>query len=439
MPRGDKLGSIKKLRVTRLIKGRRKQIDVWEVRKRFTGPIVKNYRRVAYSADQAQKTMRAIEKDFADKVALLTAYRSPLTTFADLADHYETNYLKPPLWIDDRKVEGLRSWDKARRFLKPLRERFDDTLLRDINWASLAEFKSERLRTPVVIKHGRRSAVTEPGAVATGPSSSSGSRLRTPDSRPSWTETRQRSMASVHQPLKLARRMFNIAIRLGWITENPFSRGDALIIRSHERKRMRILSRLEEAKLLSFCTGRRGYLADAIMVAIDTAARQNEQLTLMVDDVHLEKRFMRIREHNAKIAEARVVPITARLVPVLERLIEQSGSARIPAGGAQASLPALRLFPPGTATRIKRTFQSVCRLAGIENFRWHDLRHTGTMRMLDAIKDPAKVMKITGHKQWSTFMVYVNIDEEIALEVANAMDAARAGLDLPIEERETVN
>lgn len=409
MPRGDKLGSIKKLRVTRLIKGRRKQVDVWEVRKRFFDPIQKNYRRVAYSAAQAQKTMRAIEDDYTDTVAKLAIPDPELRTFKELADHYEENYLQPPVWHEGHKVEGLRSWDKARRFLKPLRLAFDDKLLRDIDWATLAKFKSDRLRAPVVIKHRK------PGV---------GRKIKGEGERYDL-RTHTRSMSSVHQPLKLARRMFNVAIRLGWMTENPFSRGDALIVVSHERKRMRILSRLEEARLLSFCTGRRGYLADAIICAIDTAARQNEQLTLMVDDVHLEKRFMRIREHNAKIAESRVVPITARLLPVLERLIEQSAGAR--------------LFPPGTATRIKRTFQPLCRLAGIENFRWHDLRHTGTMRMLDAIKDPAKVMKITGHKQWSTFMVYVNVDEEIALEMATAMDAARALPELPIEERETVN
>ncbi len=402
MPRGTKSGSITKKRVTRYVNGRRKLVDIWEVRKRFDSPIAVNYRRVAYSADQATKTMRAIENDFADRISKLQTPDPELRTFSDLSKHFETNYLKPPVWHDGRKVEGMRSYIKRRNTLKQLRAVFDDQLLRDIGWAELAKFKSDRLRKPVVIKHRR------PG--------------------PGIAEydliSRTRSMASVQEPLKLARRMFNVAVRLGWLSENPFTRGDSLIVVSHERKRMRILSRIEEGKLLSFCNGRRGYLADAIVCAIDTAARQNEMVTLAVDDVYLEKRFMRIRTRNAKIEEERVVPITARLAPVLERLIEQA------AAGTHAS--GVLLFPPGTATRIKRTFQPLCRLAGIEDFRWHDLRHTGTMRMLDAIKDPAKVMKITGHRQWSTFMVYVNVDEEIAREIAGALDAAR-GADTIIE------
>ena len=411
MPRGTKDGSIIKRKVARLVKGKPRQVDVWEVRKRYTkaNGLYGQKRRVASSATQATATMRAIEKEIADELAG-QACDETTRTFSDLATHYETNYLKPPVWHDGRKVEGMRSYQKARSALRALKAAFDENPLSDIGWPDLAKFKSDRLRAPVVIKHRKPRGSS--------PTVREGSSVIEYE-----YVTRQRSMASVQQPLKLARRMFNVAMRLGWITENPFNRGDALIVISHERKRMRILSRVEEAKLLSFCTGKRGYLADAIVCALDTALRQNEQLTLSITDVYLERRLIRVRARNAKIEEERVVPVPARLAEVLERLIEQSS------GG--------RLFPPGTATRIKRNFALVCRLAGIENFRWHDLRHTATMRMLDAIKEPAKVMKITGHKQWATFMVYVNIDEEIALEVASAMDAhARLAPESPIEVHE---
>jgi integrase len=186
---------------------------------------------------------------------------------------------------------------------------------------------------------------------------------------------------------------------------------------------MRILSRVEEARLLALCTGPKAYLHDAIVCGLDTALRQNEQLTLATSDVYLDSGLIRVRARNAKIQEERVVPITARLAPVLARLLEDSTNGQ--------------LFADGTIWRIKRNFVATCRLAGIDNFRWHDLRHTATMRMLDAIKDPAKVMKITGHKQWSTFMIYVNIDEEIAREVAGAMDAARGiATETPVEVHE---
>jgi hypothetical protein len=47
--------------------------------------------------------------------------------------------------------------------------------------------------------------------------------------------------------------------------------------------------------------------------------------------------------------------------------------------------------------------------------------------MVSILKNPIRVMKITGHTNYKTFIeVYVNIDEEIALEPADALDAAHA-------------
>ena len=408
MPRGDKSGSIKKLRVPRYIKGRRKLVDIWEVRKRFTDPIPKNYRRVAYSADQAHKTMRAIEKDYADEVAKLQAPDPELRTFADLATHFETNYLKEPVWHEGRKVEGMRSYEKSLSTLRVLTAAFGDKLLRDITWQDLADFKSNRLREPVLTKHrkpgtgrGRKNVPAEYEFVS-----------------------RTRSMASVQQPLKLAKRMFNVAKRLGapgpsWMLENPFSCGDPLIITAHEKDRDRILSGEEEARLRPGCSKR---LSDLLTIAIDTAFRENEMLSLALGDVYMDQRLIRLRAQNAKTEEERVVPITARMIPILKRLMAESVNGKV--------------FPPGTGEYIDRHFRRTLLLANIKNFQWRDLRHTATSRMVAILKNPIRVMKITGHTNYKTFIkVYVNVDEETALEMALALDAAHAG-DQQIEVRE---
>jgi integrase len=404
MPRGTKAGSITKKRVTRYINGRRKLIDIWEVRKRFDSPIAVNYRRVAYSADQATKTMRAIEKDFADKIAKLADPDPEQRTFADLSKHFETNYLKPPVWHDGRKVEGMRSYQKRQSTLKFLREAFGDRLLRDIGWAELAELKSERLRSPVVTRHrsSPRKAAAEYDLI-----------------------TRQRSMASVQEPLKLASRMFNVAVRLGWMTHNPFTRGDALIILAHEKKRSRILSSEEEERLRSVCNR---WLWDLVTIAVDTAFRESEMLSLAVDDVYLEQRLIRLRAENSKTEKERMVPITARMMPILKRSIAESADGRV--------------FPAGTREYIDRHFRPALRLANVRDFQWRDLRHTATTRMVSILKNPIRVMKITGHTNYKTFIeVYVNVDEEIVLEMADALDAAHALLtETPPElNEETVN
>jgi integrase len=394
MPRGTKNGTIRKLTVTKLMHGRRREVTAYDAIKRYTDVDghSREKKRRAYSYKNALELRDEITKEIADELLadLAKATAPQERTFADLAKYFQDNHLKPPVWVDGRRVEGMRSHEKGASTLKVLTEAFGDLPLRDIGYERLAEFRRRRQRQPVLFT--RTDVVTVGGKKR---------KVKVQCSR-------NRSMASVHRPLEMAKRMFNIAVRLRWISESPFSRGDALIVKSHETKRMRILSRKEEANLLAACVKPRQHLRDAIVFALDTALRKNEQLTLTAGDVSLAEGVIRVRAQNAKIEEERIVPITSRLRPIVESLVRQSF------GG--------RLFAYDS---MKHSFATACRNAGVKDFRWHDLRHTATMCMLDAIKDPAKVMKITGHKQWSTFMIYVNVDEEIAREVAEAMDSAR--------------
>jgi integrase len=410
MPRGTKDGSIKKLTVKKLVRGRLRDVVAYDVRKQYLEHgHPREKKRRAYTFKDALEAKDKIETEIADELALKQTVPAE-RTFAELATYFQDNHLKPPVWVGGRKVEGMRSHEKAASTLKVLKEAFDSWPLRSIGYEHLAELKARRLRTLIIVKK----RVSEPPAVAGGqsePPAVAGG--------PVEYETRSRSMASVNRPLEMARRMFNIAVRLRWITESPFSRGDALIVKSHETKRMRILTRSEEVALLAACVKPRAHLRDAIVFALDTALRKGEQLTLMAGDVSLDEGVICVRAQNAKIEEERIVPVTARLRPIVARLVAESF------GG--------RLFP---YDNLKHSFKTACRNAGVKDFRWHDLRHTATMRMLDAIKDPAKVMKITGHRQWSTFMVYVNVDAEIAREMATALDAAARAPETPIEVHE---
>lgn len=106
----------------------------------------------------------------------------------------------------------------------------------------------------------------------------------------------------------------------------------------------------------------------------------------------------------------RFVPILDRLGVALEPLLQNLRDDE-------------RIF---SFNRMRRSFATACRLAGVKGVRWQDLRHTGIMRMLDATKDPAKVMKVTGHQNWKTFLKYVNLNPEIAREMAHAMNTDRA-------------
>lgn len=71
--------------------------------------------------------------------------------------------------------------------------------------------------------------------------------------------------------------MFNIAVRQGWLNQNPFGRGEQLVVTRRETVRNRMLTFDEEARLLAACIdARRLHLRPIIICALDTAMRQGE-------------------------------------------------------------------------------------------------------------------------------------------------------------------
>jgi len=60
----------------------------------------------------------------------------------------------------------------------------------------------------------------------------------------------------------------------------------------------------------------------------------------------------------------------------------------------------------------KRAFNPACRNAGLEDFHFHDLRHTFVMRKVREGWDYKRVMAITGHKTFATFQRYNNPTED---------------------------
>jgi hypothetical protein len=58
-------------------------------------------------------------------------------------------------------------------------------------------------------------------------------------------------------------------------------------------------------------------------------------------------------------------------------------------------------------TDIKRSFQTACRMVGIENLWWHDLRATFCTRLALARYEALTIMMLMGHKDLKTTMRYI--------------------------------
>ncbi len=83
----------------------------------------------------------------------------------------------------------------------------------------------------------------------------------------------------------------------------------------------------------------------------------------------------------------------------------------------------LEEFVFGIINTVKKSFTSACKIANIEDFRFHDLRHTAITRMIQAGLAPMEIMKISGHTQMTTFARYVNPDTNAVQRIADRLSA----------------
>jgi integrase len=201
------------------------------------------------------------------------------------------------------------------------------------------------------------------------------------------------SGSTVNRELTLIGHILNVA-RKEWgihLETNPVS----VIRRPREnRARNRRLSPGDERRLLDelapsprddhgrFEAGgsRNEWVRPVVIIAIETAMRRSEILSLRWADVFLDDRYVRL--HDTKNGEARDVPLSSRAVATL------SGLPRHISG---------RVFPI-TPDALKKVFVRACERARLENLHFHDLRHEATSRIAERLDNILELSAVTGHK-----------------------------------------
>jgi len=190
--------------------------------------------------------------------------------------------------------------------------------------------------------------------------------------------------ASVNRELACLKYLYNLAIRRKcFFSTNPVSEVEYL---DEGEGITRILTHEEEKRLISNSPP---LLASIIFIALNTAMRKMEILSLKWDYIDLEKNFITLPQTNTKAKKTRVVPINSIIRTILLELkLKSQGS--------------LFVFPSadsinGHVSWIKHSFGSSCKRAKIQNLRFHDLRHTCATRMIEAGADIVSVSKILGH------------------------------------------
>lgn len=300
---------------------------------------------------------------------------NPRSRFSDVMKWYLDRYAIEPVYVDDRKVSGLRSAPSVKGYAKALNAFFEDRSIGSISYSDIESYKELRLR----------------GKTRRG---------------------KNRSLASVHRELALLRRLFNIAEREGWLVKSPFRKGESLISIAQERKGIRVLSFDEEARLLGACTGKIEHLRAILICAIDTGMRAGEIFGLKWGDV--QKTKITVRAMLTKTMQARVVPVSDRLRLEFKALWEKSEH-----DDSQSVFG---------ITTVKRSFKAACQRAGIEHgepsgLSFRCLRRTAATRLIQSGLSREETSKILGHSEaQTTYRHYLSADDR-------TLDRAREILD----------
>ena len=170
--------------------------------------------------------------------------------------------------------------------------------------------------------------------------------------------------------------------------------------------RLRYLRPEEVESLLKVCPD---HLRPIVLTALNTGMRKSEILRLRWSEVDLENRKITVTQ--AKNNETRVIPINQTLYQELSILPRNPKSDYVFTSG--------RGCPFGD---IKKSFSSALKRAGIEDFRFHDLRHTFGSHLVMQGVDLRTVQQVMGHKEIKMTMRYSHLTPEYVHEAMERLD-----------------
>ncbi len=199
--------------------------------------------------------------------------------------------------------------------------------------------------------------------------------------------------ATVNREIACLRHMLNLAEQEGKIESIPFKGLKAL---KEHNTRDRVLSHDEFERLISNCPP---HTARIVAVAYYTAMRRGEILRLRWDRVDLKNGFIRLLPEDTKTDEDRAIPIHPEIVKMLRSMPRDIHGYVFTLNGK----------PIGD---IRNSFRAACKRAGIENFTFHDLRHTAINNWRLQGHDFFRIMAVSGHKTMSVFKRYNTVSED---------------------------
>lgn len=201
-----------------------------------------------------------------------------------------------------------------------------------------------------------------------------------------WTD------ATVNRHLALLKSMLNMAVRNEKLERNP---AKAVKLFRENNTVVRYLAEGEETRLFEALSVE---VRPLVMVALHTGLRKGELLHLRWADVDFHSGTLTIT--RTKHGETRRVPMNGR---VKETLLTMKRTQKVMS-------PLVFCTPSGDFQHnLARSWYPALERAKVENFRFHDLRHSFCSRLAMAGVDLLTIKELAGHKTLAMTLRYAHL------------------------------
>ena len=218
---------------------------------------------------------------------------------------------------------------------------------------------------------------------------------------------------TVNKHLRTLKAGFNFAIKLNWITENPFNKIVKIKI---PQKNLPIFNSEEICALFSVISDKNILLISKF--ALLTGCRLNEILNLQWNDVNFSNETITIKNKatfKTKSGKIRIIPMTENIKELLLSIKTNYRNSNIIEFISTSDNYIFKKdndikFTPDFVTH---KFKNYCRKAGLpEHLHFHGLRHTYITDLVKKGLNINFIKELAGHSDIKTTLIYTHLTIE---------------------------
>ena len=218
--------------------------------------------------------------------------------------------------------------------------------------------------------------------------------------------------ATANRALALLRRVYNV--------QAPEKSNPCVGVQQfREQSRERFLQPSELSKLFDAIQREQNdTMRDYILMSLYTGGRRANVMGMRWKDVSLDLELWRIPGDESKNAEPMIVPLVQEALEILQRRKASTASVFVFPGSGKS----------GHLQEPKKAWRRICKTAGLEGVRLHDLRRTlGSWQTMTGAST-AIVGKTLGHKSVEATAVYARLNTDpVRASMKKAVAAMKEG------------